>query len=83
MGTLQSDQTYSKEQIIGQLKAHLPELPESVLTKMIEAAAIAAHHQGLGFPVVSVIVVDDAPQFRLSTKELPHVGFMIGGITKG
>ena len=49
---------------------------------MIEAAAIAAHHQGLGFPVVTVIVVDDAPQFRLSTKELPHVGFMIGGITK-
>ncbi len=70
LGTLQSNQTYSREQIIGQLKAHLPNLPESVLTKMIEAAAIAAYHQGIGFPVVSVIVVDDAPQFRLLTKEL-------------
>ena len=35
-----------------------------------EAAAVAAYHAAVGYPVVRLLVVDDAPQFKLLTEEL-------------
>jgi hypothetical protein len=40
------------------------------LTRIKEAAAVAAYHQETGMPVVEVLLCDDAPQFKLLTGEL-------------
>ncbi len=39
-------------------------------TKIMEAAAIASYHSKTGMPLVTVLVCDDAPQFKLLTDEL-------------
>ena len=36
----------------------------------MEAGAIASYHAETGYPVVEVIICDDAPQFKLITKDL-------------
>ncbi len=38
-------------------------------TRVMEAAAIAAYHQQTDFPIVDVLLSDDAPQFKLLTYE--------------
>ncbi|MFZ2070072.1 MAG: transposase [Halobacteriota archaeon] len=38
-------------------------------TRIMEAAAIAAYHQQTDFPIVDVLLSDDAPQFKLLTYE--------------
>jgi Transposase IS66 family. len=38
-------------------------------TRIMEAAAIAAYHQQTEFPIVDVLLSDDAPQFKLLTYE--------------
>ncbi len=38
-------------------------------TRIMEAAAIAAYHQQTDFPVVDVLLSDDAPQYKLLTRE--------------
>jgi hypothetical protein len=42
------------------------------LTRIKEAAAIAAYHKETGVPVVEVLLCDDAPQFKLLTVHLQH-----------
>ena len=37
---------------------------------ILEAAAVAAFHAQLGFPVVTLLLCDDAPQFNWVTKQL-------------
>ena len=36
----------------------------------MEAAAIACYHKGLEYPVVKILLCDDAPQFKIITEEL-------------
>jgi len=67
---LQSDQVYSKDEMTKRLKEKLPYVPDRTLAKILEAAAMSAYHAGIGFPVVKIIVVDDAPQFKLLTEAL-------------
>lgn len=38
-------------------------------TRIMEAAAIAAYHQQTDFPVVEVLLSDDAPQYKLLTRD--------------
>lgn len=38
-------------------------------TRIMEAAAIAAYHQQMDFPIVDVLLSDGAPQFKLLTRE--------------
>ncbi|MCK4733907.1 MAG: transposase, partial [Methanophagales archaeon] len=38
-------------------------------TRIMEAAAIAAYHQQTDFPVVDVLLSDDAPQYKLLTRD--------------
>jgi len=38
--------------------------------RILEAAAIAAYHKEKGFHVVSMLICDDAPQFKLLTEKL-------------
>lgn len=39
-------------------------------SRILEAMAIAAYHQDTEWPVVTLLVCDDAPQFKLLTEEL-------------
>ena len=39
-------------------------------SRIKEACAIAAYHEQTNFPVIQTLVCDDAPQFKLLTKEL-------------
>lgn len=52
------------------LDNHLPKLGSQQRTRILEAAAIAFYHQQTDWPVVQVLVCDDAPQFKLLTAQL-------------
>jgi hypothetical protein len=47
------------------IKEHLPKLAELHKTRILEASAIASYHLETGYPVVEVLVCDDAAQFKL------------------
>lgn len=52
------------------LAAHLPGLGPQQRKWILDATAVAAYHADLEFPVVRLLVCDDAPQFTLVTEEL-------------
>ena len=52
------------------LEAHLPGLGPQQRHWILSATAVAAYHTDLEFPVVRLLVCDDAPQFTLVTDEL-------------
>ena len=52
------------------LETHLPGLGPQQQKWILDATAVAAYHADVGFPVVRLLVCDDAPQFTLITEEL-------------
>src|SRR2546422_9715809 len=52
------------------LETHLPGLGPQQQKWILDATAVAAYHADLEFPVVRLLVCDDAPQFTLVTEEL-------------
>src|SRR5438132_2178570 len=52
------------------LEAHLPGLGPQQRKWILDATAVAAYHAALEFPVVRLLVCDDAPQFTLVTEKL-------------
>src|SRR5438094_6080644 len=52
------------------LETHLPGLGPQQRRWILDATAVAAYHADLEFPVVRLLVCDDAPQFTLVTEEL-------------
>ena len=52
------------------LADQLPNLGRVAHGRILEAAAIAAYHAGVGYPVVRLLVCDDAQQFKLVSEEL-------------
>ena len=52
------------------LEAHLPGLGPQQRRWILDATAVAAYHADREFPVVRLLVCDDAPQFTLVTEEL-------------
>lgn len=52
------------------LEVHLPGLGRHQRTWILDATAVAASHAALEFPVVRLLVCDDAPQCTLVTEEL-------------
>ena len=52
------------------LEVHLPGLGRQQRKWILDATAVAAYHAELEFPVVRLLVCDDAPQFTLVTAEL-------------
>src|SRR5215470_2955335 len=52
------------------LEVHLPGLGPQQRKWILDALAVAAYHGELEFPVVRLLVCDDAPQFTLVTEEL-------------
>ena len=52
------------------LAEHLPGLGPQQRKWILDATAVAAYHADVEFPVVRLLVCDDAPQFTLVTEEL-------------
>lgn len=59
-----------EKKFINFIKSNFPTLGKQHMSRLIESAAIAYYHSQLGFPIVELIVCDDAPQFKLITEEL-------------
>jgi hypothetical protein len=50
--------------LIARLNTDLPDLPFQQRKTIIDAAAVAAYHAEIGFPVIRTLICDDAPQFN-------------------
>ena len=87
---LPHDQELSESEFTSLLSQHLPDLGPQQHSRILDAVAIAAYHAQTGFPIVEMLICDDAPQFKLVTDELslcwihegrhykkliPHVGY--------
>jgi len=63
--TFTKDQEYSQAEVEALIREYLPKIGELHQTRILEASAIASYHQEVGYPVVEVLLGDDAPQFKL------------------
>jgi hypothetical protein len=55
---------------IVRLNKDLPDLPVQQRKTIIDAAAVAAYHAEIGFPVIQTLICDDAPQFNWLTPSM-------------
>jgi hypothetical protein len=67
---LPRDQVLSEEQFLSLLDQHQLSLGPQQQQRVLEAAAVTAYHAQEAFPVVALLVSDDAPQFKRLTDEL-------------
>jgi len=73
---VQQLQSFPKERQLGEeeflslLDERLPNLGPQQRSHVLDAAAVAAYHAQMEFPVIRLLVCDDAPQFKLVTQEL-------------
>jgi hypothetical protein len=65
-----AEQDLDEEQLDGLLDRHLPTLGPLVRKDIKDALAIAAYQTQSGYPIVSLLLSDDAPQFNWLTLEL-------------
>jgi hypothetical protein len=63
--TFTKDHEYTQAEVEALIKEHLPTIGKLHKTRILEASAIASYHQEVGYPVVEVLVCDDAAQFKL------------------
>ncbi len=59
-----------EEEFLSLLDERLPNLGPQQRSHVVDAAAVAAYHAQMEFPVVRMLICDDAPQFKLVTEEL-------------
>jgi hypothetical protein len=64
------DTALSEAEFLGLLETHLPDLGPLQHRRVLEAAGVAAYHAQSEFPVVQLLVCDDAPQFKWVTDDL-------------
>lgn len=67
---LPRDQVLDAAQFQALLDEHLPTLGPQQRTWIVEATLVAAYHAEAGWPVVRLLVCDDAPQFKWITDEV-------------
>jgi len=65
-----SDTIFTKELFIKQLEKWLPGLKNRIKARILEASAIAGYHNQDDYPIIKILVTDDAPVFRLLTEGL-------------
>ena len=65
-------QELSEGEFVGLLEAHLPNLGSQRRTRILDAVGVAAYHTQMEFPVVKLLVCDDAAQFHELTEDLPR-----------
>ncbi|MBW2566874.1 MAG: transposase [Deltaproteobacteria bacterium] len=59
-----------EEEFLSLLDERLPNLGPQQRSHVVDAAAVAAYHAQMEFPVIRLLICDDAPQFKLVTEEL-------------
>ena len=64
------DRQLAEEEFLSLLNERLSNLGPQQRTHVLDAAAVAAYHAQLEFPVIRLLISDDAPQFKLVTQEL-------------
>lgn len=67
---LMQDQILDEARMQALLDTHLPDLRPQPRQWIMDATAIAAYHAQVTFPVVDLLVCDDAPQFKGVTEKL-------------
>lgn len=67
---LPQDQTLSEPEFTQLLDEQLPKVGTQHRRRMLEAAAVAAYHAQQAFPVVELLVCDDADQFKRLTEAI-------------
>jgi len=67
---LVQDQPLDEATLQAWLDVHLPDLGPQQRKWILDATAIAAYQMEIDFPVVDLLVCDDAPQFKGVTKQL-------------
>lgn len=68
--TFPQEQTLSATELTALLEQLAPPLGPIQRQRVLEAAAVAAYHAQLEFPVIQLLICDDAPQFNWLTAEL-------------
>jgi regulator of replication initiation timing len=68
--TFPQDRVLSEAQFLGLLETQLPDSGPQQRRRVLEAAGVAAYHVQSEFPVVRLLVCDDARQFKWLTDEL-------------
>jgi hypothetical protein len=63
-------QSLDEATFLSLLDQSLPRLGPQQRTHILDAAAVSAYHALMEFPVVRVLLCDDAPQFKLITPQL-------------
>lgn len=63
-------QPIRQEEFLGLLDKHIPYLGPQQRSRILDAAAVAAYHAQIEFPIIRLLLCDDAPQFKLVTQEL-------------
>jgi hypothetical protein len=69
-GLFVETQAFTEEQIDGVLSSRLPNMGPTVRKNVKDALAIAAYRTQTAYPVVALLLCDDAPQFNALTVEL-------------
>ncbi|MFH1628975.1 MAG: transposase [Pseudomonadota bacterium] len=64
------DRQLPEDDFLSLMEKRLPNLGPQQRTHVLDAAAVAAYHAQLEFPVIRLLICDDAPQFKLVTQEL-------------
>jgi Transposase IS66 family len=67
---LPNDQRYTEKQLDDVLDAHLPTYGTTLRKHVKEAMAIATYQTQTAYPVVKLLICDDAPQFNWLTLQL-------------
>jgi len=70
IATFPTNQILDPFTFLGLLSGSLPNLGPQQRTHILDAAAISAYHALMEFPVITTLVADDAPQFKIITQEL-------------
>ncbi|MHB8574883.1 MAG: IS66 family transposase [Dehalococcoidia bacterium] len=70
LARLVAEQDLDEAGLTALLASHLPGLGSQAQQWIRDATAVAAYHAMLGFPVVQLLLCDDAPQFRSVTADL-------------
>jgi len=65
-----NNQQIPEQDFLNLIETHLPNLGPQQRTHVLDAAAIAAYHAQLEFPIIRMFICDDAPQFKLITEAL-------------
>ena len=70
LANLSRNHDYDQEFMENWLPEHLPRLNDQQHRTILSSMAIAAYHAQNDYPVVKLLICDDAPQFRWVTDEL-------------